>query len=281
MQTRIITKELVRKFKQHLYEEERSENTIAKYMRDIGGLVEYAEQKELQKADILEYKRKLCATYAPQSVNSMLSSINSFFVFVEWHELKVKTLKIQRQLYMNTAKELTKSEYERLLMTAKNKKDRRLYYLMQTMAGTGLRVSELQYVTVEAVSKGQATICCREKIRQVFLPKLLCKMLTEYARERHIKTGSIFVTKSGIPLDRSNVWKMVKVLCADAGVSPEKVFPHNFRHLFARTFYSVQKNIVHLADILGHSSVNTTRIYTMETGETHRLQIQELGLLQG
>lgn len=194
--------------------------------------------------------------------------------------MKIKTLKIQRRIFADKSKELTKVEYERLLTAAKNKKNERLYYLIQTIAGTGLRVSEVKYVTCEAVKQGQAVINCKGKIRQIFLPKKLCEMLKKYTKRQNIKSGSIFISKTGKPLDRSNIWKMLKGLCETAGVSKDKVFPHNFRHLFARTFYGLQKDIVRLADILGHSSIETTRIYTMESGAEHRKQLQRLGLLR-
>ena len=210
----------------------------------------------------------------------MLSSINAFFIFMGWYDLKVKTLKIQRRIFADKSKELSKTEYERLLAAAKNKNNERLYYLMQTIASTGLRVSEIKYVTCEAVRQGQAVINCKGKIRQIFLPKKLCQMLKEYIKSRNIKSGAVFVSKNSRPLDRSNIWKMLKDLCKSAGVSKDKVFPHNFRHLFARTFYSLQKDIVRLADILGHSNIETTRIYTMESGTEHIKQLQKLGLLR-
>ena len=228
----------------------------------------------------MEYKHTLCQRYAPRSVNSVISSLNAFFMFAEWYELKIKTLKIQKQIFADKKRELEKSEYEKLLTAAKDKKNERLYYLMQTIASTGLRVSEIRYVTVDAVKNGEAVINCKGKIRQVFLPKKLCVMLKSYVKSQGIKSGSVFVSKNGNPLNRCNIWKMLKLLCESANVDKSKVFPHNFRHLFARTFYSLQKDIVRLADILGHSSINTTRIYTMETGEIHRRQIQHLGLLR-
>lgn len=228
----------------------------------------------------MEYKHTLCQRYAPRSVNSVISSLNAFFMFAEWYELKIKTLKIQKQIFADKKRELEKSEYEKLLTAAKDKKNERLYYLMQTIASTGLRVSEIRYVTVDAVENGEAVINCKGKIRQVFLPKKLCGMLKKYVRSQGITKGSVFVSKNGNPLNRCNIWKMLKDLCESANVDKSKVFPHNFRHLFARTFYSLQKDIVRLADILGHSSINTTRIYTMETGEIHRRQIQHLGLLR-
>lgn len=280
MNERIITKKLINNFKLYLYEEERSDNTIEKYMRDVRSFREWLKDQSIDKPVVIEYKKEICERYAMKSVNSMLSSINVFFVFMGWHDLKIKTLKIQRRIFADKSKELTKAEYERLLFAAKNKKNERLYFLMQTIASTGLRVSEIKYVTCEAVTHGQAVINCKGKIRQIFLPQKLCCMLKKYIKSRNIKNGSVFVTKSGRPLDRYAIWKMMKDLCESAGVSRDKVFPHNFRHLFARTFYSLQKDIVRLADILGHSSVETTRIYTMESGIEHIKQLQKLGLLQ-
>ena len=280
MQKRIITNELLNNFKTYLYEEERSINTIEKYLRDIRYFISCVSRIDLRKSDVLEYKRMLCEGYSPRSVNSMLSSLNAFFRFMGWHDLKIKTLKIQRRIFADKSKELTKTEYERLLNAAKDEKSERLYYLIQTIAGTGLRVSEIKYVTCEAVRQGQAVINCKGKIRQIFLPKKLCEMLKKYTKRQNIKSGSVFVSKTGKPLDRSNIWKMLKGLCEAAGVSKDKVFPHNFRHLFARTFYGLQKDIVRLADILGHSSIETTRIYTMESGAEHRKQLQKLGLLR-
>lgn len=277
---KIITNELVERFKLYLYEEEKSENTIDKYMRDIRFFREWLSGSEICKSAVLEYKKLLCEKYAPRSVNSMLSSLNALFAFLNWYDCKVKTLKIQRRIFADKTKELTKAEYERLLKAAKNKNNERLYYLMQTIGSTGLRISELRYVTCKAVNSGQAIINCKGKIRTVFLPKQLCKLLKKYIKNHNIESGSVFITRNGKPLDRSNIWSDMKNLCESAGVERSKVFPHNFRHLFARTFYSLQKDIVRLADILGHSSINTTRIYTIETGEEHIKQLQKLGLLR-
>lgn len=280
MQKKVITNKALKRFKHYLYEEERSGNTIEKYMRDIRFFHEWLKGRSIDKSVVIEYKKELCNRYAARSINSMLSSVNAFFVFMGWHDLKVKTLKIQRQIFADKSKELSKAEYERLLAAAKDRKNERLYYLMQTIASTGLRVSEIKYVTCEAVRRGQAVINCKGKIRQIFLPKKLCKMLKKYIKSQNIKNSPVFITKTGKPLDRSNIWKMLKDLCESAGVPKDKVFPHNFRHLFARTFYSLQKDIVRLADILGHSSVETTRIYTTESGAEHRKQLQQLGLLR-
>ena len=275
-----ITQNMVVNFKNFIIEEEKSHATLEKYMRDINAFREWLGTKLIEKVTVLEYKAYLIENYAPASANSMLSSINSFFEFNEWHDLKVKMLKIQKRIFADKNKELTKAEYERLLDAAKSKKNERLYYLMQTICSSGIRVSELKSITIEAIKARKATIKCKGKMRVVILPKELCKLLAEYAKGQKISSGPVFVTKTGKPLDRSAIWKMMKQLCESAGVPKEKVFPHNLRHLFARTYYTIQKDIVRLADILGHSSINTTRIYTMETGDIHRRQIQRLGLLR-
>lgn len=277
---RKITNELIESFKNYLIEEEKSENTIEKYVRDITFFMAWLCGQEVTKMLALDYKKVMCEKYAPASVNAAISSLNSFFAYMEWHDIRIKALKIQRQIFSTKDKELTKAEYERLLTAANDKKNQRLYYLIQTIASTGIRVSELRYITTSAVHSGQAVINCKGKMRIVILPKELCKMLKGYIRENNIKNGSVFVSRNGKPLDRSHIWKMLKALCETAGVSKDKVYPHSFRHLFARTYYSLQKDIVRLADILGHSSVNTTRIYTMSTGEVHRRQMQKLGFLR-
>lgn len=262
--TKTITQELIGNFKNYLINEEKASATLEKYMRDITAFFVWLKGSEFDKRTVLKYKEHLTETYAPASVNSVLSSLNSFFDFNHWYELKVKMLKIQKQIFAQKEKELTRAEYERLLDAAKSKKNERLYYLMQTICASGIRVSELSAVTIESLKIRKANINCKGKMRVVILPKELCKMLLEYAKGQKITSGPVFITRTGKPLDRSTIWKMMKALCEDAGVSREKVFPHNLRHLFARTYYSIQKDIVRLADILGHSSVNTTRLYTME-----------------
>ncbi len=276
----VITEDRIEAFRSFLIDEEKSTATLEKYVRDVKVFFKWHDGGELNKQAVLRYKEHLTKTFAPASVNSVLSSLNSFFEFCSWYGLKVKMLKIQRRIFANREKELTKAEYGRLLDAAKAKKNERLYYLMQTICSSGIRVSELKHITVEAVKARQATICCKGKMRVVILPRELCRMLTDYAKRKKITGGPVFVTKNGKPLDRSTIWKMMKSLCEDAGVMKDKVFPHNLRHLFARTYYSLQKDIVRLADILGHSSINTTRIYTMEAGDVHRRQIQKLGLLR-
>ena len=275
-----ITKKLINDFREYLINEEKSVATIEKYIRDICAFHNWLCGRVVDKQTVLEYKAYLVENYKPASVNSVLSSLNSFFTRSEWYDCKVKALRIQKQIFSSKDKELTKAEYEKLLDAAKSKNNERLYLLMQTICSTGIRVSELRFVTVAAVNTGVANINCKGKLRQVFLPKALCKVLTRYVREQKITSGSVFVSRTGKPLDRSNIWSDMKKLCESAGVSKDKVFPHNLRHLFARTYYSLQKDIVRLADILGHSSVNTTRIYTMETGEVHKRHIERLGLLK-
>ena len=275
-----VTRERMDAFREYLINEEKSEATVSKYLHDLAVFAEWLGEHELEKIAVMEYKASLCEKYAPASINATLSSLNCFFGFCGWYDLRVKNLKIQRQIFTSAEKELTKAEYDRLLTAAKSKKNERLYLLMQTICSTGIRVSELKFITVEAVERGIAEINCKGKRRQVFLPKELRKMLGRYIKEQKRKSGVVFVTKNGNSLDRSNIWSDMKKLCKTANVSEKKVFPHNLRHLFARTYYSLQKDVVRLADILGHSSVNTTRIYTMETGVVHRRQIEKMGLLR-
>lgn len=275
-----ITDKTIKDFRNYLINEEKAPATVEKYIRDLTAFSVWLKGAELCKEKVIEYKEMLKDTYAKTSVNSILASLNSFFDYKELYGLKVKNIKIQRSIFASKEKELTKSEYERLLSAAKRKGNRKLFLLMQTICSTGIRVSELQFVTISAVKCGQADIDCKGKSRRVIIPDALCRVLKQYAKEQKITSGSIFVSKNGKPLDRSNIWKLMKSLCESAGVSKEKVFPHNLRHLFARTYYSIEKDIARLADILGHSSIETTRIYTMESGDIHRKQIQKLGLLR-
>ena len=275
-----ITNKIIEKFRKYLIDEEKSAATLEKYIHNIRAFRVWLDSRQLCKAKVMEYKEYLIGSYAPASVNSILSSLNSFFDYNNEYGLKVKTLKIQKQIFAKDEKELTKAEYGRLLTAAKAEGNQKLYLLMQTICATGIRVSELKYVTLEAIKSGRADVNMKGKLRVIIIPKDLCKMLKKYADEQKITSGSIFVTKTGRPIDRTNIWKLMKSLCESANVDKGKVFPHNLRHLFARTFYSIEKDIVRLADILGHSSVNTTRIYTMETLNICRNQVQRLGLLR-
>ena len=275
-----ITINMINRYKEYLMNEEKSNVTIEKYARDIRTFYTWMEGRELTKSLVLAYKEALIEKYSPASVNSVIAALNGFFEYNEWFGLKVKSLKLQKAIFTQSEKELTKQEYERLLYAAKQKKNERLYLIMQTICSTGIRVSELKYITVDAVHKGQTQVKLKGKIRVVMLPKELCQLLRKYIRERKITSGSVFVTRKGHPIDRHSIWKAMKQLCESAGVPKEKVFPHNLRHLFARTYYTLQKDIVRLADILGHSNVNTTRIYTIENGEVHRMQMNKLGLVR-
>lgn len=275
-----ITDKAINEFKTYLQNEEKADATVEKYIRDLKAFSKWLGEGKLCKEKVIEYKESLKETYAKTSINSTLAALNSFFEYNELYGLKVKTLKIQHRIFASGEKELTKAEYESLLCTAKQKGNRKLYLLMQTICSSGIRVSELKYITISAIKRGRADIECKGKARTIIIPDALCRVLMRYAKSQKIESGSIFVSKNGKPLDRSNIWKLMKSLCEEAGVSREKVFPHNLRHLFARTYYSIEKDIARLADILGHSSIETTRIYTMESGEIHRRQIQKLGLLQ-
>ena len=275
-----ITDKIIKKYRAYLINEEKSKATVEKYIRDITAFAAWLGGAELCKAKVLEYKEYLMGSYLAASVNSMLSSLNGFFEFMGEYSLKVKNIKIQKQIFAKNEKELTKAEYERLLKAAKSKGNSKLNLIMQTICATGIRVSELCYITKESLKDGIAQVHMKGKLRIIIIPDKLCKMLDRYAKEQGITSGSIFVTKTGKPLDRSHIWRLMKNLCESAKVDKKKVFPHNLRHLFARTFYSIEKDIVRLADILGHSSVNTTRIYTMETWEICRRQVQRLGLLR-
>ena len=277
---RRISDQAIQRFRSYLAEEEKAEATIQKYIRDVTAFQKWLHGMPVEKSTVLRYKDELKSQYAARSVNSILSSINRFFDFIMWQDCKVKQLCIQKQIFAEEEKELTKKECEKLLRAAFNIKNERLYFLMQTICATGIRVSELRYITVEAVEKRQTKIHCKGKIRTVLLPGQLCHSLRRYIKKNKIKSGSIFVTKSGKPLDRSNIWADMKKLCAIAGVAKEKVFPHNLRHLFAREFYSIDKDIAHLADILGHTNVNTTRIYVMESCASHRRRMEKMTLLR-
>ncbi len=277
---RILTQSNIQAFYSWLKSEERSKNTIEKYIRDVLAFMVYLGGGTITKETVISYKNKLIAeNYAVRSINSMLASINSLFAFLGWVDLKVKSIKLQRQIYCPEEKELTKSEYIRLVNTAKQKGNERLNLLLQTICGTGIRVSELQYITVEAVKSGEAVVTLKGKTRTVFIVKELKQKLLRYAARQKIISGGIFITRNGRPMSRTNIWREMKNLCTQAGVSPDKVFPHNLRHLFARTFYGIEKDIAKLADILGHSSINTTRIYIITTGNEHRRRMENMRLI--
>lgn len=256
----------IRRFEQHMIAEEKSAATIEKYLRDIRSFFAYLSDRQLCKEEMVAYKAYLTGQYAPASVNSMLIAMNRFLRFLGLQDCCVRPLKIQRQIFCPEEKELTQAEYQRLVRSAG---DSQLSFVLQTICGTGIRISELQYITLEAVRDGKAVVNCKNKTRVIFIPAPLQKILKQYIKKTGITAGSVFVSQNGKPLDRSSVWRQMKRLCKKANVPPEKVYPHNLRHLFARIFYGIKKDIVRLADILGHSSINTTRIYTLETGTRH------------
>lgn len=273
-----LSNEQIKEFSNYLCREEKSTATQEKYLRDVQVFSVYAGDNEITKELVVAWKKQLVESgYAVRSINSMLASVNSLLDFLGLSNCKVKNMRTQRQTYCTEDKELTKSEYLRLL--AASKKNEQLNLVIQTICGTGIRVSELRYFTVEAIRYGEVTVDCKSKTRTILVPGKLKKILLNYAKRQGIATGAIFVTRNGKPLNRSNIWSAMKKLCESADVKPSKVFPHNLRKLFARTFYGIEKDIAKLADILGHSSINTTRIYIMTTGIEHRRKIERLGLV--
>ena len=274
-----LTVEMENQFIRYLIQEEKSSHTVEKYQRDLKKFVQFLGGQEVTKDLVIEYKKSLSDRYAATSVNSMLASLNHFMQFAGWLEFKVKQIKLQRQVYCPEEKELTKEEYYRLVNTAKLMKKDRIGLIIQTICSTGIRISELIYITVDSVHTGVAYATCKGKSRQIFLPHKLRMLLMKYIRQNQIRQGPVFLTREGKPVNRSNVWKEMKALCASARVLAVKVFPHNLRHLFARTYYRKEKDISKLADLLGHSSINTTRIYIVSSGTEHKKQIERMNLI--
>ena len=277
MEIRKITEIELQSFHQYLIREEKSTATVEKYLRDVRAFVVFAGEKAVNKELVMAFKQYLQERYAVRSVNSMLASVNSFLNFLGLPNCRVKNIRTQRKTYCAEEKELSKTEYLRLLEAARRKPQ--LQLVMQTICGTGIRVSELRYFTVEDVKNGEIVINCKGKTRTILIPGKLRKLLLDYAKKQKIRSGVIFVTRNGKPLNRSNIWAQMKALCKTAEVNPRKIFPHNLRKLFARTFYGIEKDIAKLADILGHSSINMTRIYFMSTGTEHSRKIERLGLV--
>lgn len=278
MESRILTFERLGDFCRYLYREEKSRATVEKYRRDTARFCAFAAGIPVTRELAIAWKGQLLEQgYTVSSVNSMLASLNSLFSYLNWTDCRVRHLRCQRQTYCSEEKELTRGEYLRLLDAAKG--DRQLSLVMQTICATGIRVSELRHFTLEAVDRGEITIHCKAKTRTILIPGKLRKLLLSYGKSRGLRSGAIFVNRFGAPLSRSQIWAKMKALCAKAGVKSGKVFPHNLRKLFARTFYTMEKDIAKLADILGHSSIDTTRIYIMSTGTEHRRKLERLGLL--
>lgn len=278
--TKTIIDELIAKFYLNLKLEEKSYATIKKYISDVRNFLDYLKDQELAKDTVIAYKDFLISKkYAIRSINSKLASLNSFFSFLGRNDLKVKYLKLQQQIFRSEEKELSKTEYERLLSAAKVKGNSRIELVLQTICATGIRVSELKYITLEAVKLGEAVVSLKGKVRTIIIVKRLQKKLLSYAKAHNIKSGMIFITRNGKAVNRINIWREMKELCRQSNVNPQKVFPHNLRHLFARTFYSVEKDIAKLADILGHSNITTTRIYLLATGCEHRNKLEKMRLV--
>ena len=275
-----LTERDLTEFQQALRDMERSPATVEKYARDVGAFYHWLPpEKEVDREAVLAYKAALCRRCAPASVNSMLAALGAFFCWRGWPECRVKPLRIQRRAFRGKDWELTRAEYHRLLAAAEGRGDRRLWLLLQILASTGVRASEVRYITVEAAEQGRAEISLKGKVRTILLPGKLCRMLLKYARKEKIASGQLMRTRSGKPMNRKEIWARMKGLCGAAGVDGRKVFPHNLRHLFALAFYRAHRDVAALADLLGHSSMETTRIYLMTSGEEHLRALEGLGLL--
>ena len=280
MDSHILTGGQLISFKHQLRSEEREQSTIEKYIREVRFFTHWLAGRPITAEMVANWKNYLRDEgYKPETINSKLSALNKFFKSVGRQELRIKYLKIQRKLFRDTEKELTKEEYLRLLETANHLGRKRLALLIETICATGIRVSEVRYITAEAVRAGRADIALKGKIRTVLLPGKLCRKLQKYAKKEKITSGELFLTRSGKGISRRQIWAEMKALCKKANVVPSKVFPHNLRHLFARTFYRVYRDVAKLADVLGHSSIETTRIYLISTGVEHARQLERLGLI--
>lgn len=266
------------KYINYLFEQERSENTISKYQRDIQKFIVFLNGESLNKEIVINFKKEIISKYAPKSVNSILAAVNGFLQWLGLVQLKVKPIKIQKEVYARAEKELSFNEYKKLVQAAEKNGDIKMSLIMQTICCSGIRVSELEFITMESIKNRRAYVNCKGKTRIVILQKELCLSLKEYCKKQKIKSGSIFLNTKGNPVDRFYVWKKMKSLCKKAGVLSTKVFPHNLRHLFARTFYKVNKDLSRLADLLGHSSVDTTKIYTVESSIIHERQLGKMSL---
>lgn len=274
-----FTPKHIRRYAAHLREQERAPATIQKYVHDLTALLDYLAGAPVTKPALLAWKEDLTAAHAPATVNSMIAAVNGFLAFMGWGACKVRLLNIQKALFRDESRELTRAEYARLVRAAERRENQRLALVLQTICATGIRVSELKFITAEAVAAGRAEVANKGKRRTVFLPNKLRRLLQSYCRAQKKTAGAVFTTRTGKPLDRSNIWRDMKALCRSAGVEPGKVFPHNLRHLFARAYYTLERDLSRLADILGHSSVNTTRIYTAESGRVHARQMERMGLV--
>lgn len=280
MEKRNITMMKMISFGKFLQEDERSAATVEKYLREVRLFAAFLDGREVSKATVAQWKATLMReNYNPTTVNGKLSAIDRFLSFMGWEDCRVKRLRLQRRLFRESNRELTKKEYESLIAAADESGKRRLSLLMETLCATGIRVSEVKYITVESAEAGKAEISLKGKIRTILLPGKLCRKLIKYARKNKIASGELFLTRSGRPVSRKQIWAEMKAICEKAGVEAEKVFPHNLRHLFARTFYKVCRDVARLADVLGHSNIETTRIYLISTGVEHAQTLEQMRLV--
>lgn len=274
-----MSEDLISQYRVWLEENEKSRRTVEKYCHYAEQFRIFTGECILTKKLVIRWKENLKEHFSPGTVNGALAAVNGLFRFCGREDLKVRFLKVDRPIFYSSSRELTKQEYVRLVKAARREGNERLALLLQTVCSTGIRISELTDITVEAVKSRSAQVECKGRIRTVFLPATLCRLLADYAQRQGIRTGQIFVSRKGRPLDRSNIWRDMKKLGKIAGVSEEKIFPHNLRHLFARQFYGQEKDLLRLSDILGHSDINTTRIYTAESGYSHIRQLDNMGLV--
>ena len=279
MKERKLTASVLNRFRQELLRRERSAPTIEKYLHDVRTFAVWLDGREVTPEAVLAWKRELVDQFKPGTVNGKLAAVNALFAFAGWPDCQARSLKVQRRAFRDNARELTKEEFYRLVATAERLGKDRLALLFEAIGSTGVRVSEVKYFTVEAARLGRAEIALKGKIRTILLPGKLCRKLLKYARKQKIASGEIFLTRSGKPINRKQIWAEMKALCKQAGVEPGKVFPHNLRHLFAQTFYHQTHDVVKLADVLGHSSLSTTRIYLISTGAEHRKELEKLQLV--
>lgn len=276
---RSITRNSINDYKQYLLMAEKAHATITKYINEVERLSEYLEHSALNKCALLEYRETLAENFSSRTVNTKLAAINGYLSFIGADEYKVQLLKVQRKAFIAENRELSAAEYKRLVNAADASGNDRLSLVMQTICATGIRISELSYITTDAIEKHHTEIRLKGKSRTVLIPNKLCKKLAEYAARQHIDSGVIFRTKSGRPLDRANIFHDMKRICDAAHVERSKVFPHNLRHLFARAFYSIEKNLSHLADVLGHSSIETTRIYVAASSRQYERMLDKMKLI--
>ena len=275
-----ITRQQIQAFAAHLRQAERSPGTIENYLRHVRAFAAWLAGRPVTKEAAAEWKEHLLDKgYCPSTINAMLGGLNRFFDFVGWKKYQVKALRLQRRLFREDSRELTRAEYDRLIAAARAMGRERLALLMETICATGIRVSEVQYLTVEAVERGKAEIALKGKIRTILIPGKLRKKLLKFAHKNKTASGEIFLTRNGKGMSRKQIWAEMKAICKAAGVEASKVFPHNLRHLFARTFYKVCRDVAKLADVLGHRSIETTRIYLISTGAEHAKELERLGLV--